>query len=83
VIRVVFADGSTPLLRTVIGSSILDANRETLTLNTNWPSNYTVAQIARVEYVEKVRSDSDSIQISHLTGDNSSRVYMPVKVVLE
>lgn len=81
-IRLVFTDNTT-LLRTVIGSSVLDATKEALTLNTTWPAGVPVANISRVEYVEKVRFNSDSIQFQHFPGDRTTKIAAPVLAVLE
>lgn len=65
VIRVTFNNGDPALLRTVVSSSIVDSSKETLTLDGVWPSAYTADEIERIEYVEKVRFDSDRIRIRH------------------
>lgn len=83
VIRVTFNDGTAPLIRTVLSSLVVDATRETLTLNTSWPSTIALSRIDRIMYVEEVRLDSDSISITHLLGDRSARIVAPVKAVLE
>lgn len=83
VLRITFADGSTPIYRTIISSAITGATKETLTLNANWPANFTIAQLGRISFVEKVRCDSDSITISHSPGERTARITTPVVAVLE
>lgn len=82
VIRVRLIDG-TIILRTILSSVIVDDTQETLTLNGNWPSIITPAQIDRVSYVEKVRFDSDTIRIQHTIGDRTVKFSAPVKTVFE
>lgn len=82
VIRIRFVDG-TSLIRTITNSAVVDATKETLTLSANWPTGYTVAQVSRIEYLEKVRFDSDSFRIFYELGDRTVKVTAPVKVVLE
>jgi hypothetical protein len=82
VIRVVFSDGTAPIIRTVSSSDEDDADEETLTLNTTWPATYTTSQIRRVEFVQKVRYDSDEIRFEHERGARLTRVIGPVRTVL-
>jgi hypothetical protein len=83
VIRVVPATGlGSPFLRTVASSTISDATQENITITTTWPSTLTTAQIQRIEFVEKVRMDSDAIRISHRRG-NARYIDVPVRAVLE
>lgn len=82
-IRIVLTNGTT-IIRTIIGSTIAIANvKETLTVDANWASNVTVASVLRIEYIEKVRQDSDRITIQYLPGDLSTRISAPVRTVLE
>ncbi len=82
VIRVVLTDG-TVILRKILSSTVVDENQETLTLDGNWPSIITPAQISRISFVEKVRFDSDQIRFAHLVGDRVVKISAPVKVVFE
>lgn len=82
VIRVVLTDG-TVILRKILSSTVVDDNQETLTLDGNWPSIITPAQISRISFVEKVRFDSDQIRLAHLVGDRVVKISAPVKVVFE
>lgn len=81
VVRVNFVDGSTPLLRGVTGSSMVSATVEQLTLDGSWPSTITPAEVSRVDFVEKLRLDSDRIEFQH----DRERAYMtaPVRTVFE
>lgn len=86
VIRVVFKPsvGQSPLIREVLSSSEVDPNNETLTLDGSWPSTFAVADVERVEFVEKSRFDTDRIALRHRPGSQSDvRAYIPVKTVLE
>lgn len=82
VIRVKLLDG-TSIVRKVLSSVIVDDNQETLTLDANWPSAITAAQIDRINYVEKLRFDSDQIRLLHTVGDRVVKISAPVKVVFE
>lgn len=82
-IRVNFVDGSTPLLRTVTGSSSPSPSVDQLIVDVNWPSTITPAEISRVEYVEKVRFDTDRIRIEYDPAGLLAYLVAPVKAVLE
>ena len=82
-IRVNFVDGSTPLLRGIIGSTNIDASTDRLTLDDTWPSTITPEEISRIEYVEKVRFASDRLQIRHRLGGPLSHLIAPVEAVFE
>ncbi len=83
VIRISFVDGSTPLLRTIIGSSSPTASVDQLVVDAVWPSTITPNQISRIDYVEKVRFDTDRMKIDF--DSVALRAYMsaPVKVLFE
>lgn len=83
VIRVVpVAGAGSPFLRTIVSSTVVDSATENITVSSSWPSTLTPAQIERISFVEKVRSDSDRIVINH--GRGTRRVVtMPVRTVLE
>jgi len=65
VIRITFSNGDPALIRTITGSTEVDATRESLTLDDTWPSNYMIEEVESISYVEKVRFDSDDIEITH------------------
>lgn len=83
VVRVSFVDGSTPLLRTVTGSSAPSSTTEQLVLNANWPSTFTPAQVSRVEYVEKVRMDDDDVRFEFRPETHLAHLVAPLLTVLE
>lgn len=78
-IRVNFVDGSTPLLREITASSSPSVTEDQLTVDTNWPSTITPAEISRVEYVEKVRLDTDKVRIRY--DGSGHRAYMTAPIV--
>lgn len=82
VIRIVMTDG-TYLVRTVLSSSVVSSVKETLTVDVAWASNVPTASIARIEYVEKVRLDSDQVTFQYHPGERSCKVSVPVRAVLE
>ena len=81
VIRVTTTDGSV-LLRTILSSTVIDADTEQLTLDGNWPQEYPPAEVLRIEYVEKVRMDTDDVNFDHDQG-NITRMAVPLITVLE
>jgi hypothetical protein len=62
--RITFTDG-TSVVRTVTASTELSASEERLTLDASWSATKTAAEVRRVEFIEDVRLDSDSIVIQH------------------
>lgn len=84
VLRLTFADGVTaPLLRTIIGSSAPGGGVEQLVLDANWPSTITPAQVARIEYVEKLRFESDDVKIHFRPQAHLAHLIVPVQAVFE
>ena len=81
VIRLTQTDG-TVLLRT-IASSESSTTTETLTLDSNWPTAITVDEIERVELVEKVRFDTDSVAIEYGKNGSLAHLVVPLKTVFE
>lgn len=82
VIRVVFNDGTPDVLRTVLSSVEVDSTTETLTVDTVWAATYPTSTIKQIEFVEKVRWDTDRIQISHERGARRAKISGPIKAVL-
>lgn len=82
VVRITFADGSV-LMRAIIDASEVSVDEESLTLDANFPANQLAEDVVRVEFVEKVRFDSDRIRIDYRPGDHTARVSAPVRSVLE
>ena len=82
IIRVTLTDG-TSLIRTVDSSAEVDSETEVLTLDNTWPATVAVADISVVDFIEKVRLDSDRIPITHLQGFGETSISFPVKGVFE
>lgn len=82
IIRVVKKDG-TVYTKTVLSSAEVDEDTETITVTSNWSANVTVADIERIEILEKVRMDSDDVEIIHVDELGQTEVGFPVKAVLE
>lgn len=82
-IRITFVDGSTPLIREILSSSISSATVEQLTMTETWSTTIAADEIARIEFVEKVRLDDDDVSIEIDAIGRVARVSAPVKVVLE
>lgn len=83
VIRVEKTDG-TYLYRTVSNSVLSgDPTKESLTVDVVWPSTITVAEIARVDFMWKVRYDTDRLKLEF--PEDFSRGYLtaPVRAVFE
>jgi hypothetical protein len=85
VIRVHFTDSVTnpPLIRTITASSEIDADTETLTVDSAWPATYQPEDVDRIEYLELVRFDSDSFRFSYEQGDLTVRITCPVITVFD
>jgi hypothetical protein len=81
-IQVLLTDG-TKMNRQVTNSTELSATEEQLTVDTQWGTTATLAQIERVCYIEKIRFDSDEILLEHFDANGQARVSAPVKAVLE
>lgn len=83
VIRVNFVNGDPPLLRTITASANTSPTVDQLTVDVNWPNTITPAEISRIEYVEKVRFDTDDIRISYSPIAQIAHMVAPVKVLFE
>jgi hypothetical protein len=81
-IRIILNDG-TIFTRTITNSAEVDANVEQLTLSSAIGQNITIAQLKRIEFLEKVRIDNEEITILHQDANGTAKVGFPVKVVLE
>ena len=82
VVRITFTDGSS-IIRTVLSSAEIDPTEEQLTMTATFGVNKTVAQVSRVDFITKVRMDSDEVTIRHLSALGDAVVEIPVKTVLE
>lgn len=83
VLRINFASGAAPLFRTVLSSSNPSASVDQLVLDANWPSTFTPAQISRIEYVEKVRFDTDDLRIEYRPQAQLAHLVAPIMAVFE
>lgn len=83
VILLTFNDGNLPLLRTITGSATTSPTVDRLTVDTNWPRTILPSEIARIEYVEKVRFDDDEIRIEYDESGIRARMGAPIKAVFE
>lgn len=63
-IRVVFKDGSTPVLKTVLSSSVTSSSVERLLVDSNWVATIPTASILRIEYLHKVRLASNIVNFN-------------------
>lgn len=84
-IKVHFVDPVTnpPLIREITGSSEVDSDSENLTLDATWPATYQVSDVKRIEFLELVRFDSDTIQIKYAEGAKTVRISFPVVTVFD
>jgi len=82
IIQVVLTDG-TKLVREIVGSSEVDADSETMTVDTPWPATYTPSQVARIEYLELSRFDSDAIRFRYNLGERTCRISSPTITVFD
>lgn len=83
IIRLVFNNGSAPLIRNILTAVETSSAKDTLTVDVNWPSAIPKSTVSRIEFIEKVRWDSDSIRIIHEPGFRVSKFTAPVRAVLE
>jgi len=81
-IRVHLTDGTT-LDRVIQGSSVISSTTEQLTLDTTWPSNIEPEGIDRIEWLDRVRLDSDVVDIFHNNALGEAQTIFPVKAVFE
>ena len=81
-IRVHLTNGTT-IDRTVTGSSVVSTTVERLTVNSNWSTDITVAEINRIEYIQLVRFDTDKFEIDHANANGSASLTVPVKTVFD
>lgn len=83
-IRVHFVNPATPpLIREIVGSSEVSSALENLTMNTTWPATYQPADVKRIEFLELVRADSDTIRFEYAQGEKTCRVRVPVLTVFD
>jgi hypothetical protein len=82
VFRMHLKDG-TILTRTIVGSAELSKTEEQLTVDTVWPYDILTTDIERVEFLEKVRFDSDDIMIVHRNALGEAQCVVPIVEVTD
>lgn len=83
VVRLTFNDGNPALIRTITASSTTSPTVDLLTVDSNWPRTILPSEIDLVEYIEKVRFDSDRIRIEYDASGIRARLVAPVRTVFE
>lgn len=82
VIRLHLTDG-TILVRTIQNSAEISDAVEQLTVDTAWPYDIQPSDIERVEFLEKVRFDTDDIMMIHFNAIGTMECIVPTKEVLD
>lgn len=83
IIQVLFNDGTAPLIREITASSEVDADTETMTVDTPWPATKPVSTIDRIQYLELSRFESDTIRFRYALGERSCRISVPTITVFD
>lgn len=84
VIRIHKTDGTFSDPKLVTGASKPSPGVERLSISPDDTGiTALIADVERIEYIEKVRLDSDIVRITHLDGNGTALVTFPVKTVLE
>jgi len=81
-LRFTLTDG-TVLVRDILTASEIDSNTEQITFATNWTQNITVSQIASIDYIEKTRFNTDTINITHLSTLGNAEIRVPTQSVFD
>jgi len=79
IVRVVKTDGTT-IVRTITAAAEDVSGVENLTVDTNWPTDVNLSEIDRVEFLEKVRFNSDTFNLTYMS-DGAMYVNLPVITV--
>ena len=82
VVRLTTTSG-TIVVKQVNSANEIDADEEQLVIDGTWGVNATVSEIERVEFVEKVRLNSDEVRLRHLDALGQMEATAPVIAVLE
>ncbi len=82
VFRIHLNDG-TILTRTILSSVKVSASVEQLTVDDVWPYDIEPEDINRIEFLEKVRFDTDDIIITHLNALGEAECFVPTKEVTD
>lgn len=80
--RLLLTNG-TEITRTVTNSAEVSIAVEQLTVDSPWPYDIEVADIARIDFLEKVRLNIDDIVITHYNALGQSKTFMPTKEVFD
>jgi len=80
-LRVVLRDG-TKIARTILTATEIDSLTEQVTVDAAWGVNAAIADVDYVDFVEKVRIDSDEVRITHLNSPGQATIELPIKAVL-
>lgn len=82
-IRITLTDGTT-YEREITASAEPDATQtsEILTLGSTWPTDITVEEVQRVEFLKPMRFATDTITIEHDVNNRSARISAPVEGAL-
>mgnify|MGYP000851232608 FL=1 len=71
------------LVRTIVNSVEASTDTEQLTVDTPWPYDIQPADIERIEFLQKVRLDTDDIVITHYNALGQATCVVPTKEVTE
>lgn len=82
IIRLTQTDG-TEVIRTITSSGEVDAQTETITVDSGWPATIPLEDIVRIQYFERVRADTDRFELTHFNALGDMAVSIPVKTVFE
>ena len=82
IIRIIYNNGDPDDYRTITSAAEVDTTREALTLDSSLAAR-PQAEVEKIMFVEKVRWDTDEINIRHERGDRMTRITGPIKTVLE
>ena len=82
IIRLVLKDGTT-VIRTVLSSLEVSSTIEEITVDAVWGLDADLDEVERVDYLTKVRMDSDTVRINHKDTRGTAEITIPVKSVLE
>lgn len=79
-VRFLLTDG-TVIIKEVLSSSEVDEDSETITFTDTWSQDYAIDEVERIDYIETMRLDSDTITIVHVNGSGYAGVIAPVREV--
>lgn len=82
VVRLRKTDG-TEVIRTVTNASEIDDDEEQITVDSPWGIDALPSEVERIDFVEKVRLDSDEIRITHKDALGRAEIIAPVRAVLD